>query len=275
MKFVICTIPDTHDEDLLLKEALLNNGYDVLFVDDFKDLDIASWSNGEPFLYHGSLEFAQYVNQVSNVIKVFTPEHYSMTYYSNLLLNRNIPMLNVTGENWPNTTLLIGDKKTKQTILNGAIKKAADKSGRVFIRPDSGMKDFSGMVFINKEPYWSYDTERVLDCNRVIISEPRDIIAEWRFVVWEDIVIDGSLYMPVFKNIWGGPILTALAIAQNAAKALYDHTTHKSYIDMLYTIDVCSCDLGYFLLEVNSFVSAGLYAMDYDHLAKVLKNLYK
>jgi hypothetical protein len=310
-KFVICTTPETLDEEYAFGMALLDNGYDLLFVSDFKDLDIARWSNGEFFLYHGSLEFAQYVNRFSNAIKVFTPEKYAYSYWAKkvilynhyinssksefrldkdlgILANVKIPMLNNIFES-PLTGGLLelsGDQQKDKESLEIMVKWFADESGRVFIRPNSGMKEFSGMVFINKEPYWSNDLEstKAFKCDALVIAEPKDIEQEWRFMVCEGIV-SGCQYKDnhrlsfiiprnsgdVFKN---SAILDnskeVRMLAHNVFVTLYD------YMDKAYTIDICKTKTGeYYLLEINSFVSAGLYNMNYDAIAKALKLLYK
>jgi len=305
-KFVICTTPETLDEEYAFGMALLDNGYDLLFVSDFKDLDITRWSNGEPFLYHGSLEFAHYANQFPNAIKVFTPEKYDYSYYAKkiamnnhyidsseseyridktlgALQNVKIPMLNTIFESPLSGGLLelSGDSQKDKESLEIMAKRYADESGRVFIRPNSGMKEFSGMVFINREPYWADDLEytKALKCSSLIVAAPKDIEQEWRFLVCEGI-ISGCRYknnhkLPYMGDVFRNSYIFDMSeevrmLAHNVFITLYD------YMDKAYTIDICKTKTGeYYLLEINSFVSAGLYNMNYDAIAKSLKLLYK
>ena len=130
----------------------------------------------------------------------------------------------------------------------------------LFIRPSSGFKTFTGKVF-SKEHFdkdWEWVEEFCDPESLIVVSTPKNIKAEWRFVAANDDIISGSMYRlnghTNHKNEWpDGAINLAKAVAK-----IY-------HPDPMYTIDICQgADDKFYLLEVGSFSCAGLYSCDME-----------
>lgn len=128
----------------------------------------------------------------------------------------------------------------------------------IFMRPDSGEKPFSGKL-INKEefeltlPKLGYEV--MPDHEIVIVSEPRNIELEWRFVIADRKVITGSRYMPMWLRLRELEDKTAGIFAQHVV----DSVSWEP--DRVWCLDICRTLAGnYYVVELNSFSCSGLYA---------------
>jgi len=143
------------------------------------------------------------------------------------------------------------------------------KKGNLFIRPSSGSKTFTGKVFLQKhfDADWEWVEEFCNPESLIVVSTPKDIRAEWRFIAANDDIISGSMYkfngVSKCKREWpDGAINLARAIAK------------KYHPDSVYTIDICmGTDEKFYLLEVGSFSCAGLYACDMEPIVTVVSEL--
>jgi len=130
------------------------------------------------------------------------------------------------------------------------------KSDSIFLRPDSGLKSFTGKVFerknFNKD--WKWVEEFTEKNSMIIASTPKNIEKEWRFVVADKNVITGSLYNTAGK----------FGCAQEYPREAFDLAQTIADIynpDPMFTIDVCMGDDGqYYILEIGAFSCAGLYS---------------
>jgi hypothetical protein len=127
----------------------------------------------------------------------------------------------------------------------------------IFMRPDSGEKPFSGKL-INKEefektlPKLGYEV--IPDREIVIVSEPRNIELEWRFVIADRKVVTGSRYMPMWLRLTSED-RTANIFAQHVC----DEVAWEP--DRVWCLDICRTMAGnYYVVELNSFSCSGLYA---------------
>lgn len=139
----------------------------------------------------------------------------------------------------------------------------------VFIRPDSGLKPFTAQLFdkANFHYNWSWVEQFTDPESLLVISSPKSIRGEWRFVVSEGRVIAGSQYeldgrfdcSPEFPA-------TAMSLAEEAAK-LYQP-------DPIFVVDIClGWDWQYYVLEIGSFSCAGLYACDMSKIVEYASDL--
>ena len=131
---------------------------------------------------------------------------------------------------------------------------------RIFIRPDSPLKLFTGQV-ASREKFAS-DLEYMAwyefpPSSIVLVSSPREILAEWRFVVSRGRIVtgcqyklDGKLdYRPEYDH-------AALELAQAIANVDYEP-------DPAWVMDICkTSDNAYHLLEIGGFSFADLYVCD-------------
>jgi hypothetical protein len=183
-----------------------------------------------------------------------TAEHYECTHYYPILQSAGIPLLN--GD------CLFGRRRMVEEHIGMLVKEFGEaQSGRIFIRPSSGLKPFTGMVFIYREPHWSNDWQWVTmgttEDDILLIAKPFDhndrVINEWRFIAAEGEIIAGSHYM---NSDYTSPVL-------DEAREMAIETAKVYQPDPMYTVDVCKTADGKFhIMELNSFSCAGLYGCD-------------
>lgn len=138
------------------------------------------------------------------------------------------------------------------------------KEGMVFIRPDSGEKDFPAeLVDIQ-------DIDKLVDnydCEGLaVVSTPKNMIGEWRFVVSDKQIQAVSSYR--YQGL-----LTTVPSAPIGASELVEKVIEKGVCpDEIFCVDVVQ-DTGneFWVMEITSFSSAGLYACDIDKIATLLK----
>lgn len=143
------------------------------------------------------------------------------------------------------------------------------KEGCLFIRPSSGFKTFTGKVF-KKEHFdtdWQWVEEFCDPQSLIVVSTPKNIKAEWRFIAAKNDIISGSMYRlngaTYLKNEWPDG---AIDLAKAVAKIYHP--------DPMYTIDICKgADDKFYLLEIGSFSCAGLYACDMGPIVTVASEL--
>lgn len=128
----------------------------------------------------------------------------------------------------------------------------------LFIRPSSGFKTFTGKVFSQKhfDKDWEWVEEFTEPMSLLIITSPKEIKTEWRFIAAQNEIISGSMYKKdgasKYKREWPDE---AIDLATIIAKEFHP--------DPLYCIDICQgMDDKLYLLEVGSFSCAGLYSCD-------------
>ncbi|WP_391556895.1 ATP-grasp domain-containing protein [Rosistilla carotiformis] len=140
----------------------------------------------------------------------------------------------------------------------------ADQLGatdRLFVRPDSPLKPFSGRVVdiatltLAKLDHGFYYED---DSIPVVAAPIQQIGHEWRFLVVNRAVITGSAYDPHTRKPVIVPLdSTAAAFASTVASALPQP-------DIVYVLDICESNGQLRLLELNPFGGADLYACDAD-----------
>lgn len=153
----------------------------------------------------------------------------------------------------------------KQLIFN-----AFPDSDTFFIRPNSGKKILTGTRIGKKT--WSEEREVIAKLpdtkihynDLLLVSTAKEILAEWRFVVIDGMIITGSQYSGDDKDydLLDLELFLARAISQSG------------FPEPIYTIDICLTPDGYKIVEINSFASAGLYDMDYTTVVEGLENAY-
>lgn len=133
-------------------------------------------------------------------------------------------------------------------------------SGEIFIRPDSNMKSFQAGVFnlqvLNNMQTLGGELKRD-ETTLVLVSGKRSITKEWRFFVYKNEIITGSLYLVgeerINQRIKGGYLENYLA------EVLKQVSWHP---ELLYTVDICESAGELYILELGSFSCAGEYGCD-------------
>jgi hypothetical protein len=140
--------------------------------------------------------------------------------------------------------------------------------GRIFVRPDSPLKLFTGQCMsaqtfeVDLEFMGFYDFSRE---SLVVVSSPRAIDAEWRFVIADKSVVAGSQYKLAGNNdIQPGFDREAHQLACRIAASGYEP-------DPVWVLDICrTSDGAYHLLEIGGFSFADLYACDKDAIVSAV-----
>jgi ATP-grasp domain, R2K clade family 2 len=137
-----------------------------------------------------------------------------------------------------------------------------DSPGELFIRPDSNMKTFRAGVFdlqkLNTMAALSSELGRDAT-TLVLVSRKRSIAREWRFFIYKNEIITGSLYLVgeerIDEQIKGGYLVDYL---NNVLQQV------NWYPDLLYSIDICESNGELYILELGSYSCAGEYGADLD-----------
>jgi hypothetical protein len=134
--------------------------------------------------------------------------------------------------------------------------------GQIFVRPDSPLKLFTGTLAgratyardLEFMAFYEFPMESL-----VVVSSPKQIETEWRFVIANQSVVAGSRYKSA------NPLLTSSPIDVNA-RQLADEILATGYSpDPVWVMDICRTVDGQFhLLEIGCFSFANLYSCDKD-----------
>lgn len=130
----------------------------------------------------------------------------------------------------------------------------------VFVRPDSGIKTFTGQLLDLQDfdRFWSNSAScMATDEDLVVVSTPKTIRGEWRYVVVDGKISAKSLYQYQGQS-------TCVPHAPLKADRKVEEIIAAGYrTDPVYCVDVCEdADGKMWLMELTSFSSAGLYACD-------------
>ncbi len=212
------------------------------------------WKDDDCVLFYGSIQTAQWLIKNRPWIPGvwYTFDNYKCSnYYSYIgefLLNQDYTIL-------PRA-------EVKRRIIELYEKYGVD--GCIFVRPDNGTKSFGGRTFewerFDKD--WSLIVEPTTDVNSlVVVSSPKVIKREYRFVIAEGECLTGSQYKDAGSaEIIAGFDNRAVALAEEIASVIEKAGFMR---DPMYTIDVCEdSDGDHHLMEINCFCCAGLYAAD-------------
>lgn len=130
---------------------------------------------------------------------------------------------------------------------------------RVFVRPDSPLKPFSGRVLpVESLSLHSLDFGFYFDDESlpVVVAPVRAISREWRYVVANGTIVAGSVYEPVGRiALRDSPQRRSWQFAERVAQSI--PAPESSYI-----LDICESDGRMHVLELNPFSGADLYACD-------------
>jgi len=172
-------------------------------------------------------------------------------YFKHYLLNDTYIMLPLNE--------LIRFASSQSSWLEG-IFYGTDGSGELFIRPDSGAKEFAGTVLrcdkinLDNLGYGFYHENLSL---MTVISSAKKIDTEWRLFVADGKVISGSQYM-INMELEVDPHCDVEAM--KFAQDMLDKVEWRP--DRLFCMDICQSEGDYYLLELNSFSCCGLYDCD-------------
>lgn len=132
----------------------------------------------------------------------------------------------------------------------------------LFIRPNSGQKTFTGTT-INRynaedELSASMQLTSVMNDTICLVSPALDIKGEFRFVIGNKEVIDGSEYR------WDNILDIRHDYPDDCLKLAKEMARFPWQPDICYTVDIADTPNGPKIVELNGFSCAGLYACDKD-----------
>lgn len=133
----------------------------------------------------------------------------------------------------------------------------------VFIRPDTGEKSFQGQLLDIQDfdKFWGSTLIQSDDKNeKMLVSCPKNINGEWRFVCSKynggEIIAQSTYQYQRKRTLIPSAPVGATNKCLEILKVGY-------YPDSVFCVDICEDNDGNFwLLELTSFSSAGLYATD-------------
>lgn len=247
----------THESsyDELIKE-IKKQGYPLkTIMRGFKYSDLDDIRLDQPVLFLGSIEMTEMVRKHLDMccpVVFCTPENYLcrnyMSHFGQYLFNDKYAMVSLS-------------ELQRQKWLYYSI---FGKEALVFIRPDSGQKPFQAKLID------LLDFDKFVEANEeykhslVVISTPKTVLGEWRFVCTKEQEI---IAMSTYR--YQGQITKIPSAPQPAIDLVKELLTIGYYPDTVFCMDVCEgADGKYYLLEINSFSSAGLYACKKDLIVK-------
>ena len=238
---------ECHDK---LREALKLRGHKIIDWDDLW------WTDGipksiptNPIVFHGSLGNASRINQEMSWIpgSFCTVENFKCSNYfekaQKWLLHKEWKVL-----------------PASQLVANPiAFENESELCEKIFVRPDSPLKPFSGRVLeVDKISLRSLDHGFYYEDENlpVVVAPIRNIGSEWRFVICNNKVITGSGYVADTRS--PTELSSDDKVWSYAAKVANDIEAPE----IVYVLDVCECDGDLHLIELNPFSGADLYACD-------------
>lgn len=213
------------------------------------------YANGNCII-RGTIDFVENYQSLTWKYLGLTLENYDCSKYYNIfkdyLLNRKCLFMS-----WAQLN------DNEDLIFN-----AWPETDRFFIRPNSGRKLFTGTTLTKK---WWYrelkiiselpSTNDLKSSDLVLVAPAQEILAEYRCVMHLGTLITYSQYA-------GEPQADEDINIRLFADLLQ---YYNWYPDQLYTMDIAATAKGWKILELNSFVSAGLYNIDYDKLVSYIE----
>jgi len=243
-----------------LQHAIIKQGMEFKNIKyiPFKETDFKNYYDpSDCVVFYGSLNLGREIQRNTDWIpgsfcnlKNFECVHYYPQLSKFLLNNRYI-------------MLPFGDLLQQKDFLFDTL----GNNDCLFIRPSTGFKSFAGTI-ISKQNYEQEISNfgfGVIESDKiVVVSEPQNLIEEWRLVAADKVIVTGSQY----KNsgiVGNNPHVPDEVIEfGNQVAAVWQP-------DRAFTVDVCRTRSGDFrLIEINSFSSSGLYACDMDKIVKAV-----
>lgn len=142
------------------------------------------------------------------------------------------------------------------------------KEGNIFVRPDSPLKLFTGQLASHDKfdadvefmGFYDFPPESL-----VVVSSPKTIVNEWRFVVAEREIVAGCKYST------SGELDYQPGYPDDALKLASTIATLDHEPDPVWIIDICdTADGAYHLLEIGGFSFADLYACNKSDIVKAV-----
>ena len=246
-----------------LAEAVRASGGEVVrFRDDWLVDDSWPALRGRPVVFHGSLGNAAVVNGRTG----WRPGAFCdvEAFRCSSWYPRAAPWL--LNRTWVSSTVAELSNRTDEVLA------ALGSPSRVFVRPDSPLKPFSGRVVAREaispkalDHRFYYDD---LDLP-ILVAPVREVGREWRFVIVEGRVVAGSAYDADTRSaLPDDPEGEARRHAQRIASEL-------SPPEDVYVMDIGESGGELRLVELNPWSGADLYACDRAAVVEAVSELVR
>lgn len=251
-------VGDNGYEDLIVEVRKQGMECIILDVRNHFELDPNLVKSNSCVIFQGSIQLFKKLKKELNSYPIgwMTDDNYLCSnyypYFQKYLFNDN--------------HIFVNFKSLKDDKFNWYSKYG--KEALIFIRSDTGDKSFSGQLvdLQDFDRIFSSTSSRhnLKDDDTLIISTPKNIVGEFRFIVTNKKEIIGvSSYMFQGQRTY---IPNAPEKATSLCKEILDI---GYYPDPVFTIDICTdTDQNVWLMEINSFTSAGTYAAKKDLIVK-------
>jgi hypothetical protein len=246
---------------LELSAAAKELGFDVYDIrGDFKNSDLDRYHD-EKVIFVGCIEMCNlirpqliergcYPATFANFEKYLCSQYYP--HFGYYLFNDNYVMVPLK------------ELKRRPYFFYGIFGREAN----IFLRPDSGEKTFKAGLTDLQDLDQFYNQVKEYENDLVVISSPKTINGEWRFLCndqQEIIAVSSYRYQGLLTKVPSAPIKATEFCKQILSVGYYP--------DPIFCVDVAQCSDGEFwLMELTSFSSAGLYRMD---MKKVVRGVEK
>lgn len=269
---MICWLIEKYDNSVeresLYKEVLRQNlrGLYVTAAEIISPNFIKKFRKDETVIFQGSIELAGKIKGILNesgckvLVYCDLPRYQWIYYYDkfrNLLLNKDFAV---------STPEILKKHKFVYFFEYG-------KDAKIFVRPNRGDKPFTGQL-VDLQDFEKF-SETARD-EFIIISSPKEIIGEWRFICLGHEFLGHKLAEIIASTtyMYQGQ-RTLIPSAPNGALDLcYEVLDRKFFPDEVFCVDICQTKDGKFhLLELNAFSTAGLYAADEEAIVKKVSEI--
>jgi len=247
----IWIIENLEQSFLELSEAAKELGHEVIDINRGYEHNLISKVRGKCVIFSGSIEMTKLVGN-HLILQANKPSYYCnwkkykcSAFYGKLggyLFNDN------------HCFIPLAELNRRKYFFYGLF----GKECLIFVRPDGGDKSFKGGLVDLQDFDSFYEEFKIKECDLVVVSSPKTIRGEWRFVVTsEKKILAQSSYRYQGQAV-------KIPSAPNGATDLCKKILDEGYFpDDVFCIDICEDNDGNFwLMELTSFSSAGLYAGD-------------
>lgn len=150
--------------------------------------------------------------------------------------------------------------------LKNYLYKTFGKNNNIFIRPNTNDKVFTGSVVEEKHFKSWFDATRLPNDLMCIIAKPQDILAEYRFVMFENKVISGSQYKDGNCIIHSDVLpKESINFAEKVSSVWSPHP--------IYCLDLAETKEGFKVVECGSVNMAGFYKCNIKPIIEVMSKI--
>ena len=231
-----------------IAEAAIELGYNVYKTRyipfSIKPDENIPFKKGDCVVTHGTVQFCRQIDK-----------HLGANFCPGTYFNRNVKSFSLFASHFGE--LMLNDDFYVIPYAE-FIRRRLQPNQEVFIKPDSGMKEFTGKLI----SYENFDDEinsmnqiEIVDPETLcVIATPKRIDAEFRYVIADKTVITGSEYR--WDNVLDVRRDT-LPICDELAKQV---AAMEWQADRVYVCDVAFTEGTAKIVELNAFSSSGMYA---------------